>query len=380
MRHGMTDWNWQGRVQGSLDHSRLNRMGMRQARDVGRYFRHLPIDNVFCSPLHRARHTFDILAAASANPSLINRKPQILDALCEIQLPWQGFLRREISRGRFAPVYSQYRSDPLNFWHHGRNPLADLVTSSGIVWDTVGRHSGGRHLIISHNQTIKALVCKALHLPTQLSAWNQTNCSINVFALQHNKPPILRLCNASHSLSSDTPPTRARLRTDNVRIILHQIGDVSTLTREISTLRIARIFAVGKPERNAHVLKMPYHNITELPFLPTDIQARYDAALRVLDRIRTTYRNELVVIASPFAEDVCTFFAASLNMGPQGMSQLHSDPGGVTILDMYCASSRNKPTSPRTSRVECFNVRGVGDEQLMLQYTQPFNDADVPLE
>ena len=31
MRHGMTDWNFDGRVQGGLDKSRLNKIGVKQA-------------------------------------------------------------------------------------------------------------------------------------------------------------------------------------------------------------------------------------------------------------------------------------------------------------------------------------------------------------
>ncbi len=62
LRHGQTDWNLQGRIQGSSDIP-LNDTGREQARDAGRRLRGLGITRVFSSTLDRAAETAALAAA-----------------------------------------------------------------------------------------------------------------------------------------------------------------------------------------------------------------------------------------------------------------------------------------------------------------------------
>jgi broad specificity phosphatase PhoE len=68
MRHGETDWNVEGRLQGGID-TPLNELGRTQAAHAGRTLADLfarhgrnPSDLAFvASPLQRARHTMDLV-------------------------------------------------------------------------------------------------------------------------------------------------------------------------------------------------------------------------------------------------------------------------------------------------------------------------------
>lgn len=62
VRHGQTDWNLQGRIQGSSDIP-LNETGRRQARDAGRLLAAERWDAIVASPLVRALETAQIIAA-----------------------------------------------------------------------------------------------------------------------------------------------------------------------------------------------------------------------------------------------------------------------------------------------------------------------------
>lgn len=58
IRHGETEWNAAGRLQGQTDIS-LNENGVRLARITGQALSHVNFDLIITSPLKRARQTAD---------------------------------------------------------------------------------------------------------------------------------------------------------------------------------------------------------------------------------------------------------------------------------------------------------------------------------
>jgi broad specificity phosphatase PhoE len=67
LRHGVTDWNAQGRFQGRTDVP-LNDEGISQAQAVADRLRKLSFDHVVSSPLLRALKTAEIIATAVGKP------------------------------------------------------------------------------------------------------------------------------------------------------------------------------------------------------------------------------------------------------------------------------------------------------------------------
>ena len=61
IRHGETDWNLEGRLQGREDIP-LNENGIRQAKNCGQVFRGRRIKAILTSPLIRAKRTAEIIA------------------------------------------------------------------------------------------------------------------------------------------------------------------------------------------------------------------------------------------------------------------------------------------------------------------------------
>lgn len=60
VRHGQTDWNKVGRLQGHIDIS-LNQEGKKQAQIVKQKLKGVKFDKVFSSPLKRAKETAQII-------------------------------------------------------------------------------------------------------------------------------------------------------------------------------------------------------------------------------------------------------------------------------------------------------------------------------
>jgi len=65
LRHGVTDWNKQGRFQGLTDNA-LNEDGIAQAHAAAQRLKDVAIGAIVASPLRRAVQTADIVAAALA--------------------------------------------------------------------------------------------------------------------------------------------------------------------------------------------------------------------------------------------------------------------------------------------------------------------------
>lgn len=69
-RHGQTDWNFLGKVQGKAD-IKLNEKGVEQARNTRDKLKNEQIDLILCSPLIRAIETANIINADRNIPVFI---------------------------------------------------------------------------------------------------------------------------------------------------------------------------------------------------------------------------------------------------------------------------------------------------------------------
>ncbi len=70
VRHGVTDWNREGRFQGRTDVP-LNDEGIAQAQAAARRLQTVPFDFIVSSPLVRAAKTAKIIAATSSRPTIV---------------------------------------------------------------------------------------------------------------------------------------------------------------------------------------------------------------------------------------------------------------------------------------------------------------------
>ena len=66
VRHGQTDWNVEGKIQGQFD-TNLTEKGCEQAENLRKMLGEVKFDAVFCSPLIRAKKTCEIILNNSGN-------------------------------------------------------------------------------------------------------------------------------------------------------------------------------------------------------------------------------------------------------------------------------------------------------------------------
>ncbi|UPK08053.1 histidine phosphatase family protein [Bradyrhizobium sp. 170] len=116
LRHGVTDWNRQGRFQGRTDIP-LNDEGISQADAAALRLRNLRIDHIVASPLIRAVRTAEIVASSLAAPLAID------DGLIECD---------------FGSLEGQSIAEAMKV--HGltaREQLATILPGDGEAWPTV---------------------------------------------------------------------------------------------------------------------------------------------------------------------------------------------------------------------------------------------------
>ena len=153
VRHGETDFNTQGRLQGRLD-TTLNEHGRRQAAECGALLRDLftrdhrqpQSFNYISSPLSRARETMEILRAALG---LETHDYEVDARLLEIAYgDWEGLTLPEIE-ARDAGVLARRERDKWDFAPPGGESYRQLTARIGAWYRSlahdvvVAAHGGG---------------------------------------------------------------------------------------------------------------------------------------------------------------------------------------------------------------------------------------------
>ena len=208
VRHGLSSFNRDQRIQGRDDWSSLTDEGQGQARRTGEALRDIPMDAAYCSPLSRARDTALALIAAHGHSPAPLEDPLLL----EIDLgPWSGLLRDEVKQ-RFPSEDKLWRTAPqqleLNRADGGRyNPLLELMQQAGrFVQLLRERHqpaiAGDQQqtvLVVAHNAILRALILQLLELPAdQFRRLRVDNASVSVLNLAAGGVQIESLNSTAH--------------------------------------------------------------------------------------------------------------------------------------------------------------------------------------
>jgi ribonuclease H / adenosylcobalamin/alpha-ribazole phosphatase len=155
VRHGLTDWNEQGRLMGRSD-IELNARGHAQVQAVAEALRGLPVQAVLSSPQRRTQQTAEAIARLHELP--VRTEP----ALAEVWLGrWQGMTWNEI---KDDPDVARYLADPTH--------VCDAVEPGTSVHERVvglveGRRSDAAEnlVLVSHGDPLRILLAHYLSLP-----------------------------------------------------------------------------------------------------------------------------------------------------------------------------------------------------------------------
>lgn len=152
VRHGETDWNAAGRIQGCTD-TPLNARGRAQALALaGRLCGERP-QRLYTSPLRRARETAAIVGAE------LTLEPETVEALREISFGvWEGCSWEEIQR-RWPREFAWCEGDRLRRSPPGGESYGQLMERALPAVEAIRRAPGGTAVAICHSAVIRAVLC-----------------------------------------------------------------------------------------------------------------------------------------------------------------------------------------------------------------------------
>lgn len=194
VRHGETDWNAAGRLQGREDVP-LNSNGEAQAHRLAEALHGLGIERIVTSYLSRARRTAEIVASRLGLDDLT-----VVDGLHERDYGDISGLTPEERAARFPPGTSPANQEPA---------AAMKARVMAALHDVADRHAERRILIVSHGGVINTLLahitegqhgtgknllpnCSITKFRRHGEAWNVQYFGVSPDVLANHEPPVIR--------------------------------------------------------------------------------------------------------------------------------------------------------------------------------------------
>lgn len=193
LRHGETEWNCLGRLQGHLD-SPLNSEGLRQAEALAARLASVPFHALYSSDLGRALETARRIAARTGHavfPDLRLRERGV--GILE------GLTREEASR-RHPEMYAQYTAGGPDFVVPGGESASQRLRHAVECLEELAAHHGGeRVVVVTHGGVLSSLFRHSLGIPPGTPrAFAVLNASWNQFDYHEKKFRLVTWGDVNH--------------------------------------------------------------------------------------------------------------------------------------------------------------------------------------
>jgi 2,3-bisphosphoglycerate-dependent phosphoglycerate mutase len=160
VRHGETDWNLAGILQGWFDVP-LNDQGRQQARDLATAFAEQGFDRVYSSPLSRALETAEIIATGLGLPP-----PSIHEGLKERHFgALQGVPKAELAELNPLLLQQILRRNPAAHFEAGETMDQVATRVLDAILDLAMDHPGEQLLVITHGWVMDVITRHISGLP-----------------------------------------------------------------------------------------------------------------------------------------------------------------------------------------------------------------------
>ncbi|XP_031395023.1 probable 2-carboxy-D-arabinitol-1-phosphatase [Punica granatum] len=198
VRHGLSSWNEESRVQGSSNLSVLTETGVMQAERCKVALSNRHFDQCFSSPISRAKSTAEVIWKGREEPLVF------LDSLKEAHLFFLEGMKNAEARAIYPREYTTWREDPSNFSVNGVYPVQKLWGTAREAWREILISPGKDFLVVTHKSMLRALVCTSLGLgPERFRAVDINNGGISIFNFNTKGEAMLQALNMTAHMYSD---------------------------------------------------------------------------------------------------------------------------------------------------------------------------------
>ena len=229
VRHGLSSFNKEGRIQGRNNLSTLTKEGQSQAKAAGKVLSSIAIDAIYSSPLQRAAETTKIIVKHH------QIKPHVTytDELLEVDLgPWSGLTKDDI-KNLYPEKLEVWEEEPKNLSIKREDgtefqPIRELlIQAENFLQYLFREHSRSDKtiLIVAHNAILRCLILKLINEPSKgfrrikLDNTSISICNIDFKKWEDRQVQIQCLNNTAHLDPSLPKKNRSK------RIILVRHGE-----------------------------------------------------------------------------------------------------------------------------------------------------------
>ena len=194
VRHGETDWNKSGRMQGRMEVD-LNLFGFKQSHLCAKRLKPIPFEMAFTSPQSRALQTAELILKHH------NVHLETNPALQEIHLgKWEGMTWSEVKR-QHRGLIDDMTKDRQTAKLHGGEAYEDVLKRAMSFIETISKLPFEHVLVVSHGGLIKMVLSYVLDLPIEKRGnFHLSNTGISVIEkdASSNKWRVISINETSH--------------------------------------------------------------------------------------------------------------------------------------------------------------------------------------
>lgn len=193
-RHGETEWNKAGRMQG-WNNSDLTQKGIDNAQKLGQALKDIPFDCVYCSPLGRAIQTANCIVGLRNIPIIYDEN------LKEMNFGiWEG-MTHDVVEANYKEEHFNLWNMPTNYKPVSGEDFMTLIARARTVFDTLTHLENVENiLVVSHAIFIKAFFCVAKGY-TLGEFWNppfMKDTCLSILEIKDNKCHFILEGDTSH--------------------------------------------------------------------------------------------------------------------------------------------------------------------------------------
>ena len=196
IRHGVTLWNVQARIQG-ISNTELAPEGLKQAELLAKNFPFDKVDAVYSSDLSRAKNTAQFVA------DKFNLPVQTTSGLREVDFGiWEGKFFSDLEKNE-PDTLKIFHTKPDELRLEGAETFKQAQTRAmNTINEIVHRHESNgesRVVAVAHGSIIRTILCSILEIPLK-NLWrlNQFNTAVNVMRIDDGNFTVSLINSTAH--------------------------------------------------------------------------------------------------------------------------------------------------------------------------------------
>ena len=193
VRHGETEWNAEGRIQGHTDVG-LTERGREQARAIAGRLAGISFDAAYCSDMSRTRSTAQIILGERANQ--LSESPDLREYNKGV---FEGLTPDEY-RERYPDLYEASLVNDPDFAPPGGETIRQCqARMTGFVKLLRERHLDQDVLVVGHGGSLRSALAALLELPLEAN-WKfvMGNCALSIVRVYPNNAVMHLYNDTSH--------------------------------------------------------------------------------------------------------------------------------------------------------------------------------------